>query len=366
LKEIRKIINTYDQADFAKEKLALASIVKIEESSYRRIGARMLVSSNGTWIGGISGGCLEGDALRRSQKAIYNDQCSTVTYDTLDDDANEIGVGLGCNGKIEVLFNPIDPNSKENELEQLRSIANSKKPAILIKVIHDSNTNSHLGKSIVVDENLSNFAFCECTSSELTNSIKEARIKRRPQIIKHENKSGVVLELLIEYIKPETKLIVIGDNYDVISMVEIAKNLGWETHIICRSKKLPKHLYQDAEAIYEYEEAKKVLVDEYTAVVFMTHDYDWDKKLLPIFLSKKPPFLGLLGPLKRTKKMQNELGLGDLNKYDFFHSPVGLDIGAETPEEIALSISSEIIAAFRNRNGMPLKSREGTIYDRFK
>jgi len=93
LKEIRNIIAKYDATDHSTEKLALASVVNVEESSYRRIGARMLVSSNGQWIGGISGGCLEGDALKRSQKAIFKNESSRVVYDTMDDDKNQIGVG---------------------------------------------------------------------------------------------------------------------------------------------------------------------------------------------------------------------------------------------------------------------------------
>jgi len=102
VKEIRQIIEKYESTDHNVEKVAIATVVNVEESSYRRIGARMLVSSSGQWIGGISGGCLEGDALRRSQTAIYNDQPSSVVYDTMEDDANQIGVGLGCNGRIEV------------------------------------------------------------------------------------------------------------------------------------------------------------------------------------------------------------------------------------------------------------------------
>ena len=123
MKEIRNIIQRYESAA-TNEQLALASVVHVEESSYRRIGARMLVSSNGEWIGGISGGCLEGDALKRSQKAIFSNRPSTVVYDTMDDDRNQIGVGLGCNGRIEVLFTPIDPEDPDNEIEQWHPILN--------------------------------------------------------------------------------------------------------------------------------------------------------------------------------------------------------------------------------------------------
>src|SRR5882757_1075035 len=108
MKEIKAIIKAYDEADKTAVKLALATVVRVEGSSYRRTGARMLVMDNGVWIGGISGGCLEGDALKRSRLAIKNSRSTLITYDTTEDDAYQIGVGLGCNGIIDVLFTPLN------------------------------------------------------------------------------------------------------------------------------------------------------------------------------------------------------------------------------------------------------------------
>ena len=149
MKEIRNIIAFYDATDHKKEKLALAAVVNVEASSYRRIGARMLVSSNGQSVGGISGGCLEGDALKRSQKAIFSNRPSTIVYDTMDDDENEIGIGLGCNGRIEVLFMPINPEDKNNPIEQLREVAAAKSPSILLKVVDPMSSDQDIGASLL-------------------------------------------------------------------------------------------------------------------------------------------------------------------------------------------------------------------------
>src|ERR1700709_1888426 len=121
MKEIKAIIEAYDQVDTATTKAALATVVRVEGSSYRRTGARMLVMDNGVWIGGISGGCLEGDALKRSRLAIQNSQSTLITYDTTEDDPYQIGVGLGCNGVIDVLFTPLDVNNKYNPVEVLKA-----------------------------------------------------------------------------------------------------------------------------------------------------------------------------------------------------------------------------------------------------
>ncbi len=107
MKEIKSILSLYNKLKSSNEKAAIAQVVRVEESSYRREGARMLVFESGVFEGGISGGCLEGDALKRSQMAILKEKPSIVTYDTSKDDENQIGVGLGCNGIIDVLISPI-------------------------------------------------------------------------------------------------------------------------------------------------------------------------------------------------------------------------------------------------------------------
>src|SRR5258708_38037912 len=109
MKELRSIVQAYQSIDFSRTRAALATVARVEGSSYRRVGARMLVLDNGTYLGGISGGCLEGDALRRAQKGIALRQSSVITYDTTQDDDFQVGVGLGCQGIIDVLFTPLDP-----------------------------------------------------------------------------------------------------------------------------------------------------------------------------------------------------------------------------------------------------------------
>jgi len=343
MKEIRKIIADYDALDHTKEKVALASVVNVEASSYRRIGARMLVQNSGIWTGGISGGCLEGDALKRSQMAIFKNTPSRVVYDTMDDDQNQIGVGLGCNGRIEVLFTPIDSEDANNEIEQLRKVAALDSPSMMLKVI-DTQDEHLLGKSYLVDNDSENIDLQGIKQGDLLQWINETKANRKPRLVECTTNSG-------------------GELYDVNAFAGIARELGWEIHVVGRAKKLSKSLFGLATQVLEFEQAEQIEVHDYTAVVLMSHDYNWDKALLPIFLEKNPPYIGMLGPKKRMQKMQAELPDYDLESLVNFHSPVGLDIGAESPEEIALAIASEIVATFRERTGTSLKFREGTIHD---
>ena len=363
MKEIRKIIDEYDTIDFSQESAAIASVVNVEESSYRRIGARMLVRSTGVWIGGISGGCLEGDALKRSQKAIFKNKPSRVVYDTMDDDKNQIGVGLGCNGRIEVLFTPIDKSDPDNPIEQLKKVVKRNNPSTILKIV-ESNDGNLLGKSQLLDDGKAKIEFCDLSPQGLARLVAQANDKRRPLLRTLNDSSGAELKVLVEYIKPETKLVIIGDNYDVNAFIGIANELGWEIHVVGKAKKLSKYAFSMAKKVYDYSEADLINVHDYTAVVLMSHDYNWDKKMLPVFMTKNPRYIGMLGPKKRMLKMQKEIPDLDLKSLVNFHSPVGLDIGAESPEEIALSIASEIVATFREREGTSLKHREGTIHER--
>jgi len=148
------------------------------------------------------------------------------------------------------------------------------------------------------------------------------------------------------------------------AMLGIGKELGWESYLVGRSKKMTRDMFQLAGKVVEYEEADFLPVNDYTAVLLMSHDYNWDKTVLPIFARKKPGYMGMLGPKKRYLKMRDDLADLNLDGLPFLHSPTGLEIGAESPNEIALSIAAEVVAVMRSKPGGFLKFKEGTIHER--
>ena len=132
MKELREIIKAYDAAVHAGKKSALAAVVHLNGSSYRRPGARMLVTDDGELTGAISGGCLEGDALRKAMLVLSQQQSKLVTYDTSDEDDASIGIQLGCAGVIQVLFEPIHPNDNNNPIQLLRKAAALRQKSVLV------------------------------------------------------------------------------------------------------------------------------------------------------------------------------------------------------------------------------------------
>jgi len=369
MKEIEKIIKAYEATDWQQEQAALGTVIKVEESAYRRVGARMYVTSSGNWTGGISGGCLEGDALKRAQIAINKNQCSIVVYDTMDDDAHQIGVGLGCNGRIEVLFAPVKPQQTQNPIASLKSITTTRNTAILLQVLQNDHADKHLHETLFsIDQKAELAKLIQVEEAELDRAIAIAADHGKSKIVDITTKSSTSITIFVELIRPKVKVICIGDNYDVNAFVRIVDEMGWEIHVAGKMRKLNREVFDLAESVCSYEEAHKIGIDAHTAVVLMSHDYKTDFKLLQEFLKQEVPYIGMLGPKKRMLKMQDELAEDgkdiDLESLPNLFAPVGLDIGAESPEEIALSIASEIIATLRGRDGAFLRKRIVPIHER--
>lgn len=369
MKEIEKIIRTYETVDWSKQKAALGTVVKVEGSAYRRIGARMFVLDNGIWTGGISGGCLEGDALKQAQKAILKNKSSIVVYDTTEDDPHQIGVGLGCNGRIEVLFTPINGRDKDNPIEFLKTIIDKRDSSILLQVLNTEGGDLSLRERFFTKNSFSELVdLLQVRKDDLMEQVNIAYRRRKSKVFQLKNSADQKYEVLAELIRPKIKLVCVGDNYDVNAMLEVAQVLGWEVHVAGKMRKLGKAIHQNAKKVYSLEETKDILIDNYTAMVLMSHDYRTDLDILKNVIKTDIPYLGLLGPKKRMQKMQDELDAEayaiNLDTLAHIHGPVGLDIGAESPEEIALSIAAEIIATFRKRQGGFLKKRNKSIHER--
>lgn len=367
MKEIKAIIEAYNRLDLSKTRAALATVSRVEGSSYRRAGARMLVLDNGSYVGGISGGCLEGDALRRAQKAMALNMPSVVTYDTMQDDNHQIGVGLGCNGVIDVLFTPIFPEAKENPVQLLAKIADTRQPRVIVTITEAGSNKDLLGTMFVYEHDA---AFLEVfpqpeVAPALLQDISHCLSELTSQTITYEI-GDKILQVFIEVIRPVTQLLIYGGNYDIYPLVRIAAELGWNTTVVMNTAKADKSLFTTASRVLHNRGNEQPNIDEYTAVVLMAHDFATDFRNFHMTLQTKAAYIGLLGPRKRTQKMLDALvaegmTISQLDEQRVC-SPAGLDIGAVTPEEIALSIVAEIRASFAGRQGSPLRMRQGTIH----
>ena len=367
MKEITRIVEVFEQVDFTQRKAALATVVWVEGSSYRRPGARMLITDDGRWEGAISGGCLEGDALRKARQVMLVGQPIVVTYDTMDDGANSFGVGLGCNGIIDVLIEPINPQNPRNPVALLKEFTQKRDVRVLATVLKsDEITGLMPGNRFVLTEQSN-----ESIPDWLHDDMSDVFSTGKPSTQTYSVLSGNV-EIFTERIDPGIELVIFGAGYDVVSVAKLARDLGWQVTVTddCIAHLSPKRfpvatcvLYADREAVID-----KLTITNRTAAVLMSHNFNYDKAVLKALLATQTPYIGMLGPRKRFDKMQAEFekdglffGESALNRV---HAPIGLDLGAETPDEIALSIMAEIKAFFAKGSGGFLKDKSGPIHER--
>lgn len=367
MKEINRILSVYEQIDHSQRKVALATVVNIEGSAYRRPGARMLVSDDGRWEGAISGGCLEGDALRKARQVMLDGKPMIVRYDTMDDEVNSLGVGLGCNGIIDVFIEPIDPANPVNPITVLQDFAQQRDRRVIATICQAPDHSA-----IQVG---TRFVYREQTVNTIPSWLK-ADVELVMQVGKPLSTlipvAGGLLEVFLERIDPGIELVIFGAGYDTIPLTRLATEIGWRVTVTedCIAHLAPKRfpeatclLYADAEAV-----TGKLAFTDQTAAVLMSHNYHYDQAVLTRLLATNVPYIGMLGPRKRYEKMQAEwkrTGHSFISSsLSRVHSPIGLDLGAETPDEIALSILSEIKAFFSQRTGGFLTDRPGPIHER--
>ena len=340
--------------------LALATVIDVKGSSYRRTGARMLIQDNGLFTGGISGGCIEGNALKKAHLAISQNKATRVTYDTSIDDEAQIGVSLGCNGVISVLISPVNSNDANNPIEQLKACLDARESTILITVLEaDDNLGIVAGQVIkYISEDGLREALNKAYLPAISNDLRQIK-----KTMKSDIKTYPGCQLFLEIIPPATQILIMGGNYDVYPLLKITKNLGWQAIIIGNAKRLARDRHQLADGIVE--DLDETKIDNHTVAILMSHDYNADLKNLKNTLATDISYIGLLGPASRKKEMLEELSLTANDEVqNRIFGPAGLDIGATQPEEIAISIVAEIISVMRNRPGSSLKDRQEPINDR--
>lgn len=374
MKEIREIIKAYDECIAAGKKTALASVVHLDGSSYRRPGARMLINDEGMLTGAISGGCLEGDALRKAMLVIAQQHSKLVTYDTTDEDDVSVGVQLGCAGVIQVLFEPIDVNAKINPIKLLQKAILKRQKSVLVTLFSTEEKNKpQIGTCLLVEEDNT------ITGGIPFAGIKDAVIKDVQLAMKSQASSfknyeleGQTITAFIEFLQPPVSLIVVGAGNDAIPMVNIADSIGWEVRVVDgrNTHAKPERFVSACQVLVSKPEnvLEQILIDEQTVFVLMTHNYNYDLAMLKALLERNVKYIGLLGPKKKLERMLGELTDAGMKlsekQLSSIYGPVGLEIGAETAEEIALSIIAEIKAVFAGKKGMSLRNSKDFIHSR--
>ncbi|HYO62624.1 MAG TPA: XdhC family protein [Pyrinomonadaceae bacterium] len=382
MNEVRALIEAFDEAQARGVRCALATVVSVEGSSYRRPGARMLVCENGATTGTVSAGCLEADVAEHAKRVIKTGAAKLVEYDTAST-SDEIvwGLGLGCNGVVRVLVEPLAPESRY--VAALRRSCAPRADATPVAVAtvfqHTSSRLSpatarpEIGSRLFVGEG--GEASRENLTGELALMIEsDARAASREESsgVRVYEQGGDTTQVFIETLTPPVTLVVFGAGHDALPVVELARGLGWQTEVVdpqARPASRSRFTMANRVTLARPESVGgRVAVTPRTLALLMSHNYAHDLELLRFLLASPARYIGVMGPRKRTERMLSELAERD-GRFRFgeadrarLYAPAGLDIGANAPAEIALSILAEMRAVLAGRRGGLLRERQGSIH----
>ena len=341
--EFKKIINDYRLARRQNIPAVLATVVYVDGSSYRRPGVRMLILENGKMVGAVSGGCVEKEVKRQAESVFQTGVAKVMTYDGK--------YRLGCEGVLYILIEKLEIS--EDSLLQIEELLSLRKIFCIrsffsLKQIEDASFGSVIW------------------STELKCSTPLLLSNRFQQDPSNEN-----ISIFENIMKPCLRLVIVGGEHDSVELCKIASISGWEVDVVLPNSN-PHNIEDFPGAMrlmkMDADSSDFNFLDHQTAIVLMTHNFAKDSLYLNAISSNASPFyVGLLGPAKRREKLLDAVIDYNPNVTEEFidkvYGPAGINIGAETPQEIAISILAEVLAIHRNQNPMFLQDKKGAIHD---
>ena len=367
--EIVRLVDILSASSGADDKLfAVATVVNTKGSVYRRPGARMLIANSMKVSGAVSAGCLERDIIAQCESLIDNPRPLLLTYDGESADEMIFGLRLGCDGIVQILVEPavlVEPilarlQSAVGEIfskgRKLVAVTIFSVESELIEAADD--LDALLGTVMLATETetIELKPLSTNLSKSLVEHTKSALSEIQSKVVEIEV-DGLKFKAFVEVSLPRQSLLVFGAGQDTEPVLKIATVLGWQVAHV-----------SDRNFVQAYASLQEQLFD---GCLIMTHDYEADKQILqslfnPSAIGSLPAYIGIVGPKRRSQKLFAELALSGIvispELQERVFSPVGLDIGAERPEEIALSILAEMQAVRTSHSGGFLKDKEGPIH----
>lgn len=351
---------------------ALVSVVDVRGSAYRPPGAKMVVPEDGGGIGSVTAGCLEEDVRTLAADVLAADEPRMETFDLMEDD-DVWGLGVGCNGVIDVLIEPLT-----EEYRPVLSAFEAGENVAACTVLAGDNTDIQLGDRAYYDETeftrLSG-AWPDWLTSALGEPADEIASRGGAETVTiGTDGDGTTATVFIDGITPPPELFVFGTGHDVAPVCELAKNVDFRVTVVgFRGASATEERFPAADRVLSTAPGRlrdELAFDENTYAVVMTHNFVDDRLTVEALLPTGVQYIGLMGPRERFEEMQTtvaeegeEFPTEELHK---LYTPVGLDLGGDTPYQIAHSIVSELLVVHNERTPRHLKTRDGRIHERLE
>jgi xanthine dehydrogenase accessory factor len=350
MSEFRQLLELWREARASGEEVCLATVVQTEGSSYRKPGARMLITRGGRRAGTVSGGCLEGEVQKKAWW-LAESGAAVQKYNTFFDEDSEMPYGLGCGGTVSLLLERKE--AAEAVLAALEENEEQSCGLAIVSVI-DTNPLAPCGTRVILGSDGRLLYRADAggaeADAELIALARQAIRERRALW------GGVAGTVFAEYVAPPPALFVFGAGDDAQPLVEFAYALGWRITVVDgRAHLATRERFPLAKQVLAGRSFVSIDVREQDAAVILTHSYEQDRAALRALLPREVAYLGILGPRHRTRQLLEEvapeIGLTLEECLARLHSPVGLNIGAKTPTSIALAIAAEVHAVLARTTG---------------
>jgi xanthine/CO dehydrogenase XdhC/CoxF family maturation factor len=367
---LQAVVEEYQRLG-AGARLALVTVVGARGSVCRRPGARMLLGADGRLAGSIGAGCMERDVIERARGAMHGREPLVLRYDSDPDTDIVWGLGLGCGGVTELLVEPLDPGQECRTLAFIGECLGGSRAGALATVFETrGDVAARIGAGVCCgpDGTVATSVQDAALARALAADAREALARGRPAAAREYEVAGGSVRALVEVVRPPIALLIFGADQDAVPVARLARGLGWRVTVVDSRAGLASAARFPGASILVCppdRAVERVRLDERTAALIMMHQWVWDLELLRTVLPSPAPYVGVLGPRQRTEGLLRHLGsTAAAQAKEKLHAPVGLDIGAETAEEIAIAVVGEIQAVFAGRAGGLLRDRRGQLHPR--
>ncbi|MFB6299213.1 MAG: XdhC family protein [Halobacteriales archaeon] len=346
----------------------LATVIGVEGSAYRRPGAKMIVDDETGALGSITAGCLEDEVFELASEVLADGSPRVETYDLMEDEDDVWGLGVGCNGIIDILLEPLDA-SYEPAIEAIE--ANERIGVITVVDGDEATTGSRAyyrpGEGLTVETGTFPNWLLDALADPAATLVEDGG----SDTIRIETEAGSA-EVFIDGLEPAPELVVLGTGHDVGPVVELGAKNDFRTTVIgFRGAADLEDRFPHADAIKRTSPANLADIHDFgpdTYVVVMTHNFIDDRLAIDALVDTDVAYIGLMGPHDRFEEMLEDFAEEGRtfteDELDRIYTPIGIDLGGGSPYQIATSIVAEVLAVANDRTPKHLRVREGPIHDR--
>jgi len=342
----KNLLKSFDEWRKQKKELVLASVFETAGSTYSKTGARMLINSNGDFQGILSGGCLEGDLAERARKVLTSVTAQMVTYDLGLNDEELWGLGIGCDGLMKIFLQPLLAEKNYAPFVAIARAYEGDHPEVAATVLASDQDDVEPGATLVTAEDkVELFGLTDDAAKDLLVEAKAA-LADNMSSTRNVQIGDAKATVLFALIKPRPRLLVLGAGLDAEPVTRLAAELGWRITVIDhRPAYIEKGSFGDADKVIccpADEMAGVVDLAKFNTTIVMSHHLATDRSYLAQLSRSDIPYIGLLGPKDRRRRLLEDLGADARDLEGRLHGPAGLDIAAVGPAAIALSILAEM------------------------